>query len=119
MSELRLKQEVFALAQAGIGFVLVALVLLGIGGTIYKVIAPDGWVAQAFGRSLSAGARNSPTLRSTGSRRPACSTSCSSGFEAASDALTGPQPPLPSPLGPRCPPISRALFFACKKFDET
>ena len=55
MSELRLKQEVFALAQAGIGFVLVALVLTGIGGTIYKVIAPDGWVAQAFGRSFSAG----------------------------------------------------------------
>lgn len=55
MSELRLKQEVFALAQACVGFVLVGLVLLGIGGTIYKVIAPDGWVAQAFGRSLSAG----------------------------------------------------------------
>ena len=31
-------------------------VLLGIGGTIYKIISPDGWVAQAFGRSLSAGA---------------------------------------------------------------
>lgn len=54
MSEVRLKQEIFALAQAGIGFVVVALVLTGIGGTIYKVIAPDGWVAQAFGRSLSA-----------------------------------------------------------------
>src|SRR5687768_81490 len=56
MSELRLKQEVFALAQACVGFVLVGLVLLGIGGTIYKVISPDGWIAQAFGRSLSAGA---------------------------------------------------------------
>jgi hypothetical protein len=55
MSEMRLKQEVFALVQAGIGLVLVGLVLLGIGGTIYKVIAPDGWVAMAFGRSLSAG----------------------------------------------------------------
>jgi hypothetical protein len=55
MSELRLKQEAFALAQACAGFVLVGLVLTGIGGTIYKVIAPDGWVAQAFGRSLSAG----------------------------------------------------------------
>lgn len=55
MSEMRVKQEVFALTQAGIGFVLVALVLMGIGGTIYKVIAPDGWVALAFGRSLSAG----------------------------------------------------------------
>jgi hypothetical protein len=55
VSEIRLKQEAFALAQACIGFVLVGLVLTGIGGTIYKVIAPDGWVAQAFGRSLSAG----------------------------------------------------------------
>jgi hypothetical protein len=55
MSDMRLKQEVFAVAQTCVGFVLVGLVLLGIGGTIYKVIAPDGWVAQAFGRSLSAG----------------------------------------------------------------
>jgi hypothetical protein len=56
MSEIRLKQEVFALAHACAGFAVLVLVLLGIGGTIYKVIAPDGWVAQAFGRSLSAGA---------------------------------------------------------------
>lgn len=56
MSALRIKQEAYALAQAFLGFVILALVLLGIGGTIYKVIAPEGWVAQAFGRSLSAGA---------------------------------------------------------------
>jgi drug/metabolite transporter (DMT)-like permease len=56
MSEIRLKQEASALAQAFIGFVVLSLVLLGIGGTIYKVISPEGWVAQAFGRSLSAGA---------------------------------------------------------------
>ena len=56
MSEVRIKQEAFALAQACLGFVILALVLLGIGGTIYKIISPDGWVAQAFGRSLSAGA---------------------------------------------------------------
>ena len=55
MSAIRLKQEATALAQACLGFVILALVLLGIGGTIYKVISPDGWVAQAFGRSLSAG----------------------------------------------------------------
>jgi hypothetical protein len=55
MSEIRIKQEAFALAQACLGFVILALVLLGIGGTIYKIISPDGWVAQAFGRSLSAG----------------------------------------------------------------
>lgn len=56
MSEIRLKQEAYALAQVFIGFALLGLVLLGIGGTIYKVISPDGWIAQAFGRSLSAGA---------------------------------------------------------------
>lgn len=56
MSEIRLKQEAYPWVQACAGFVILALVLFGIGGTIYKVISPDGWVAQAFGRSLSAGA---------------------------------------------------------------
>ena len=56
MSEIRVKQEAYAVAQACLGFLVLALVLLGIGGTIYKVISPEGWVAQAFGRSLSAGA---------------------------------------------------------------
>jgi hypothetical protein len=55
MTEIRMKQEASALAQACLGFVILALVLLGIGGTIYKIISPEGWVAQAFGRSLSAG----------------------------------------------------------------
>jgi hypothetical protein len=56
MSEVRIKQEAFAVANTALGFLIVGLVLMGIGGTIYKVISPDGWVAQAFGRSLSAGA---------------------------------------------------------------
>jgi hypothetical protein len=56
MNEIRHKQEVFALAQSFAGFVVLGLVLFGICGTIYKLITPDGWVAQAFGRSLSAGA---------------------------------------------------------------
>ena len=51
------KHELFYTAgQLLIGFAVVALVLLGIGGTIYKVISPEGWISQAFGRSLSAGA---------------------------------------------------------------
>lgn len=50
------KHEVGTAAQVVIGFLVVVLVLLGIGGTIYKVISPDGWIASAFGRSLSAGA---------------------------------------------------------------
>ena len=56
MTEIRIKQEAYALVQAFLGFVILALVLFGIGGTIYKVISPDGWIVQAFGRSLSAGA---------------------------------------------------------------
>jgi hypothetical protein len=56
MSEFRLKQEIFSVGQALAGFLVLGLVLVGIGGTIYKVISPDGWVAEAFGRSLSAGA---------------------------------------------------------------
>jgi hypothetical protein len=56
MSEIRIKQEAYAVAQAFLGFIILALVLFGIGGTIYKVISPHGWVAQAFGRSISAGA---------------------------------------------------------------
>src|SRR3954466_7694561 len=51
-----LKHEVSTVTQMMLGFVVVALVTLGIGGTIYKVISPDGWIASAFGRSLSAGA---------------------------------------------------------------
>jgi len=55
-TSIRLKQELYSIAQALGGFVILALVLAGIGGTIYKVISPEGWIAQAFGRSLSAGA---------------------------------------------------------------
>jgi hypothetical protein len=35
------------------GFVLLALVMLGVGGTIYKLIAPEGWLAQLIGGSLN------------------------------------------------------------------
>ncbi|MGQ0653914.1 MAG: hypothetical protein ACT4P4_16900, partial [Betaproteobacteria bacterium] len=37
------------------GFAVTVLVFVGIGCTIYKVVSPDGWVASAFGRSLSSG----------------------------------------------------------------
>ena len=50
------KIEVYPVIQATFGLVIISLVLTGIGGTIYKVISPEGWVAQAFGRSASAGA---------------------------------------------------------------
>lgn len=34
------------------GFLLLALVMLGVGGTLYKLLSPDGWLAQLFGGSL-------------------------------------------------------------------
>lgn len=50
-----LKNETASLAQAGIGFLMSVLVMTGIAGTIYKVISPGGWIAQAFGHSVKAG----------------------------------------------------------------
>ncbi len=35
------------------GFVLLVLIMLGVGGTIYKLIAPEGWLAQLIGGSLN------------------------------------------------------------------
>ena len=55
-TSIRLKQELYSIVQALVGLGVLVLVLAGIGGTIYKVISPEGWLAQAFGRSLSAGA---------------------------------------------------------------
>ena len=50
-----LKTETVSLFQASAGFAMTALVMTGIAGTIYKVIAPGGWIAQAFGHSVKAG----------------------------------------------------------------
>jgi hypothetical protein len=55
MTTLRLKQEVFSFISTFWSCIVLALVLGGIGGTIYKVMSPEGWLAAAFGRSLSAG----------------------------------------------------------------
>src|SRR2546427_10248320 len=62
LNALKHKEEIYALGQYLLGFVVVGLVLVGIGGTIYKVISPDGWIALAFGRSLSAGAASLGSL---------------------------------------------------------
>lgn len=56
MTTLRLKQELYSFVHTFLNCVLLSLVLGGIGGTLYKVISPEGWLANAFGRSLSAGA---------------------------------------------------------------
>lgn len=41
-----------ALAQTLLGFALVSLVVIGIGGTIYMAIEPEGWLAHLFGRDF-------------------------------------------------------------------
>lgn len=41
--------------QTSAGLVMSVLVMTGIAGTIYKVIAPGGWIAQAFGHGVKAG----------------------------------------------------------------
>ena len=38
-----------------LGAVILALVPLGVAGSIYKAISPNGWVSQMFGQSISAG----------------------------------------------------------------
>ena len=35
------------------GFLLLALIMLGVGGSIYKLMAPEGWLAQLLGGSLN------------------------------------------------------------------
>jgi len=37
------------------GFAIAVLVMVGVGGTVYNLIAPGGWFAQLFGRSLVGG----------------------------------------------------------------
>jgi len=56
MEQTKTKFEIPVLAQALAGFAISALVLIGIGGSIYKLIAPEGWFVQAFGHSFGLGA---------------------------------------------------------------
>ena len=51
----KLKQDAFSAFYAAIGCALLALVLVGVCGTIYKMISPGGWIAQGFGYAVSAG----------------------------------------------------------------
>jgi hypothetical protein len=37
------------------GFAIAAMVMLGVGGTVYNLVAPGGWLAQIFGRSFAGG----------------------------------------------------------------
>jgi len=56
MEHAKQKFEFPILAQVAVGFVLSVLVLVGISGSIYRLVAPQGWFVQAFGHSLGLGA---------------------------------------------------------------
>lgn len=51
----RQPSDVRDFVQAIAGLAIAVLVMVGFGGTVYKLIAPDGWFAQLFGRSLAGG----------------------------------------------------------------
>jgi len=54
-TRIRRMSDTVIFVQTLAGFAIAALVMLGVGGTVYKVAAPDGWMAQAFGRGLAGG----------------------------------------------------------------
>ena len=47
-------QHASVTVQSVIGAIILALVPLGVAGSIYKAISPDGWVSQMFGQTISA-----------------------------------------------------------------
>jgi hypothetical protein len=51
----KLKPEAYSTLYAVVGCGVLALVLVGVCGTIYKMISPGGWITQAFGYAVSAG----------------------------------------------------------------
>lgn len=56
MQNIRFRQDSNSLIQTLWGFCLTVLVVLGIGGTLYKLLAPSGWIANYLGSSFSGGA---------------------------------------------------------------
>ena len=56
MQQAKTRLDIPILAQALAGFVVSASVLIGIGGSIYKLVEPGGWFVQAFGHSFGLGA---------------------------------------------------------------
>lgn len=55
MQSIKQRQDSGNFLQAVWGFGLVVLVLVGICGTIYKLLSPDGWIAGLMGRGFSGG----------------------------------------------------------------
>jgi hypothetical protein len=56
MDNAKSKVEAPLVAQTLFGLTNSGLVLVGISGSIYKLVAPEGWVVQAYGQSLGLGA---------------------------------------------------------------
>lgn len=56
MEQANTKLDVPVLVQVLVGFSISALVLVGIAGSIYRLVEPQGWVVQAFGHSVGFGA---------------------------------------------------------------
>jgi len=56
MEQAKQKFEFPIVAQVLGGFGISALVLVGISGSIYRLVAPQGWFVQAFGHSFGLGA---------------------------------------------------------------
>ena len=56
MESIKFKQDTSTFGQTLWGLGLVIMVVLGIGGTIYKLIAPNGWIAKLLGTSFSGAA---------------------------------------------------------------
>jgi hypothetical protein len=56
MEHAKHKFELPIFVQVVTGFAISALVLIGISGSIYRLVSPQGWFVQAFGQSVSLGA---------------------------------------------------------------
>lgn len=57
MERVRVKHlsDTSAFFQAIVGCAIAVLVMLGVGGTVYNLVAPGGWLAHVFGRSVAGG----------------------------------------------------------------
>lgn len=53
MEHVQRKHDSHLIAETVAGFSILAFVMLGVGMTVYRLIAPDGWMARLFGHSLS------------------------------------------------------------------
>ena len=54
-AKFRQVSDTSAFFRALAGFAIAALVMVGVGGTVYKLVAPGGWFGQLFDRSLAGG----------------------------------------------------------------